>query len=66
MRAGRREWLGLAVLALATLLLSLDMSVLHLAVPHLAADLIQDPPRSVTAFRTQPFPTPDDLGDPHQ
>ncbi|WP_433264616.1 MFS transporter [Actinosynnema sp. CS-041913] len=39
MRAGRREWLGLAVLALPTLLLSLDMSVLHLAVPHLAADL---------------------------
>lgn len=39
MRAGRREWSGLAVLALPTLLLSLDMSVLHLAVPHLAADL---------------------------
>ncbi|MBN6038225.1 MFS transporter [Amycolatopsis sp. 195334CR] len=38
-RAGRREWVGLAVLALPTLLLSLDMSVLHLAVPHLAADL---------------------------
>ena len=38
-RAGRREWIGLAVLALPTLLLSLDMSVLHLAVPHLAADL---------------------------
>ncbi|MCE7003850.1 MFS transporter [Kibdelosporangium philippinense] len=39
MKAGRREWLGLAVLAFPTLLLSLDMSVLHLAVPHLAADL---------------------------
>jgi DHA2 family multidrug resistance protein-like MFS transporter len=38
-RAGRREWIGLAVLALPTLLMSLDMSVLHLAVPHLAADL---------------------------
>jgi DHA2 family multidrug resistance protein-like MFS transporter len=38
-RAGRREWIGLAVLALPTLLLSIDMSVLHLAVPHLAADL---------------------------
>ncbi|GAB3456707.1 MFS transporter [Actinophytocola sediminis] len=38
-KAGRREWTGLAVLALPTLLLSLDMSVLHLAVPHLAADL---------------------------
>jgi len=39
MSAGRREWLGLAVLALPTVLLSLDMSVLHLAVPHLAEDL---------------------------
>ncbi|MUL42081.1 MFS transporter [Streptomonospora sp. PA3] len=39
LRAGRREWLGMAVLALPTLLLSLDMSVLHLALPHLAADL---------------------------
>jgi MFS transporter, DHA2 family, multidrug resistance protein len=38
-KAGRREWIGLAVLALPTLLLSLDMSALHLAVPHLAADL---------------------------
>ncbi|WP_202421691.1 MFS transporter [Nocardiopsis alba] len=38
-RAGRREWLGLAALALPTLLLSLDMSVLYLALPHLAADL---------------------------
>jgi DHA2 family multidrug resistance protein-like MFS transporter len=38
-RAGRREWTGLAVLALPTLLASLDMSVLFLALPHLAADL---------------------------
>ncbi|AXB47387.1 MFS transporter [Amycolatopsis albispora] len=38
-RAGRREWLGLAVLALPTLLLSLDLSVLYLALPHLSADL---------------------------
>jgi DHA2 family multidrug resistance protein-like MFS transporter len=38
-RAGRREWVGLAVLALPTLLLALDMSVLFLALPHLAADL---------------------------
>src|SRR6266498_555359 len=38
-RAGRREWVGLAVLALPTLLLSLDVSVLYLALPHLAADL---------------------------
>ncbi|TCM48043.1 MFS transporter [Kribbella sp. VKM Ac-2568] len=38
-RAGRREWLGLAVLALPTILLGLDMTVLHLAAPVLSADL---------------------------
>ena len=38
-RAGRREWIGLAVLALPTLLLSLDLSVLYLALPSLSADL---------------------------
>jgi DHA2 family multidrug resistance protein-like MFS transporter len=37
--AGRREWLGLAVLILPTLLLSLDLSVLILAIPHITADL---------------------------
>ncbi|MBA6420000.1 MFS transporter [Pseudomonas sp. 5Ae-yellow] len=37
--ASRREWLGLAVLVLPTLLLALDMTVLHLAAPRLSADL---------------------------
>ncbi|ASO20311.1 DHA2 family multidrug resistance protein-like MFS transporter [Actinoalloteichus hoggarensis] len=37
--AGTREWLGLAVLALPTLLIAMDMTVLHLAVPALTADL---------------------------
>ncbi len=37
--AGRREWIALAVLALPTLLLSMDLTVLHLAVPALTADL---------------------------
>jgi MFS transporter, DHA2 family, multidrug resistance protein len=41
-RAGRREWLGLAVLALPTLLLSIDLSVLYLALPRLSADLGAD------------------------
>ncbi len=41
-RAGRREWAGLAVLALPTLLLSLDLSVLFLALPQLSADLGAD------------------------
>ena len=38
-RAGRREWIGLAVLALACLLYVMDLTVLHLAVPALSADL---------------------------
>lgn len=38
-RAGRREWAGLAVLILPTLLISIDLSVLHLAQPQLSADL---------------------------
>jgi len=37
--AGRREWVALAVLALTSLLLSLDVSVLYLALPQLSADL---------------------------
>ncbi|MGH8924124.1 MAG: MFS transporter [Acidimicrobiia bacterium] len=37
--AGRREWIGLAVLSLATLLYVMDLTVLHLAVPSLSADL---------------------------
>ena len=38
-RAGRREWLGLAVIALPCLLYSMDLTVLNLAVPHISADL---------------------------
>ena len=38
-RAGRREWIGLAVLFLPTLLIAMDFTVLHLAVPHLTAEL---------------------------
>jgi Major Facilitator Superfamily len=38
-RAGRREWIGLAVLALACVLYSMDLTVLHLAVPALSGDL---------------------------
>ena len=37
--AGRREWIGLAVIALPCLLYSMDLTVLNLAVPHLTADL---------------------------
>src|SRR5688572_17005167 len=38
-RAGRREWVGLAALALACVVYSMDLTVLHLAVPSLSADL---------------------------
>jgi MFS transporter, DHA2 family, multidrug resistance protein len=38
-RAGRREWIGLAVIALPCLLYSMDLTVLNLAVPQLSADL---------------------------
>lgn len=38
-RAGRREWIGLAVIALPCLLYSMDLTVLHLAVPRLTIDL---------------------------
>ena len=38
-RATAREWTGLAVLALACLLYSMDLTVLYLAVPSLSADL---------------------------
>src|SRR5687768_8538006 len=37
--ASRREWIGLAVLALASLLYSMDLTVLHLAVPNMSEDL---------------------------
>ena len=38
-RAGRREWVGLAVLALACLMYVMDLTVLHLAVPSISEDL---------------------------
>lgn len=38
-QSARRQWLALGVLALTALLLSLDVSVLYLALPELSADL---------------------------
>jgi MFS transporter, DHA2 family, multidrug resistance protein len=38
-KATQREWIGLAVLALACLLYVMDLTVLHLAVPAISADL---------------------------
>jgi DHA2 family multidrug resistance protein-like MFS transporter len=37
--AGRREWLGLGMLALANMLSSMDLTVLFLALPKISADL---------------------------
>ncbi|QSB15932.1 MFS transporter [Natronosporangium hydrolyticum] len=39
LRAGRREWLGLGMLALPALLVSMDLTILHLAAPAISADL---------------------------
>ncbi|MFE7131357.1 MFS transporter [Streptomyces sp. NPDC057638] len=41
-KAGRKEWFGLGILALPTLLVALDVFVLLLALPHLSADLGAD------------------------
>ncbi len=38
-KATRREWIGLAVIALPCLLYSMDLTVLNLAIPSLSADL---------------------------
>jgi DHA2 family multidrug resistance protein-like MFS transporter len=38
-RAGRREWIGLAVISLACVLYVMDLTVLHLAVPEISRDL---------------------------
>ncbi len=38
-RAGRREWIGMAVIAIACLIYVMDLSVLYLAVPSLTRDL---------------------------
>ena len=40
LRAARREWLGLPVLVLPSLVVSVDLSVLFLALPKLAEDLL--------------------------
>ena len=38
-KAGMRTWVGFAVLALPALLISIDVSVMILALPHIGADL---------------------------
>ena len=38
-KAGRREWLGLAVIALPCMLYSMDLTVLNLAIPQISTEL---------------------------
>ncbi len=38
-RAGKKEWIGLAVIALPCVLYSMDLTVLNLAIPHITTDL---------------------------
>jgi MFS transporter, DHA2 family, multidrug resistance protein len=38
-KAGRREWIGLGVIALPCLLYSMDLTVLNVAIPQISADL---------------------------
>lgn len=38
-KASRRDWIGLAVIAMPCLLYSMDLTVLHLAMPQIAEDL---------------------------
>src|SRR3712207_2107841 len=38
-KAGMREWVGLSILAIACVLYTMDLTVLHLAVPQIVADL---------------------------
>lgn len=38
-KASSREWVGLGVISLACVLYSMDLTVLHLAVPRLSIDL---------------------------
>jgi DHA2 family multidrug resistance protein-like MFS transporter len=54
-RAGRREYLALVVLALPALLLSLDLSVLYLALPSLSAHLHAEPTAQLWILDTYGF-----------
>ncbi|MFF8382616.1 MFS transporter [Streptomyces kanasensis] len=39
LRATKREWIGLAVLTLPSMLVTMDLTLLHLAIPQIGADL---------------------------
>ena len=54
-RAGRREWFGLALLALPLFVLAMDASVLFLAAPHISADLDPSPTQWLWALDVYGF-----------
>ena len=54
-RAGRREWIGLAVIALPCLVIVMDLTVLHLAVPTISADLKPSPHSSCGSSTSTAF-----------
>ena len=65
-RATRREWIGLAVIALPCLLYAMDLTVLTLAVPSLSADLQPEQHRAALDRRHLRLPRrrlPDHDGD---
>ena len=53
--AGRREWLGLALLTLPLFVLAIDASVLFLAAPHIGADLDPSPTQWLWALDVYGF-----------
>lgn len=54
-RAGRREWLAFAVLALPLLLVSMDVSVLYFAAPEISLDLHASPTQQLWIFDVYGF-----------
>ncbi|WP_017572514.1 MFS transporter [Nocardiopsis halotolerans] len=54
-RAGRRQWLGLGLLALPLFVLAIDASVLFLAGPHISADLEPSPTQWLWAMDVYGF-----------
>jgi DHA2 family multidrug resistance protein-like MFS transporter len=53
-RAGTREWIGLLILALPTLLVSLDVSVMILALPDIGASLGADSAQQLVPHARHP------------
>lgn len=54
-KAGRKEWIGLAVLVLPTLLVSMDMTVLLYAIPFISGELEPSPSELLWIMDIYPF-----------